>query len=104
MAGKDAYEALWPLARSTGQSVEMSARAPAPERGASASSGTTSSAATRCSTVLEAGLAERFPGSTFVPYTAFGNVHGHDEREVLEGLPDRLREEEVDAVIAGVGA
>ena len=54
--------------------------------------------------LIQAGLAEKFPGSTFVPYTAFGNAHGHDEREMLAALPQRLREEKVDAVVVGVGA
>ena len=54
--------------------------------------------------VLEEELSKRFPGSVFVPYETFGNMHGHDEREVLAALPDILRREELDAVIAGVGA
>ncbi|MBM3344965.1 MAG: hypothetical protein FJY55_00470 [Betaproteobacteria bacterium] len=54
--------------------------------------------------LLQAGLAEKYPGSTFVPYEHFGNVHGHDEREVLAALPDRLREAKLDAVVVGVGA
>ena len=35
--------------------------------------------------------------------THFGNTHGSDEREVLEALPDKLRELGVDAVISGMG-
>ena len=54
--------------------------------------------------LLQAGLAEKYPGSTFVPYEHFGNVHGHDEREVLAALPQRLKEAKLDAVVVGVGA
>jgi hypothetical protein len=54
--------------------------------------------------LVQAGLAEKYPGSSFVPYSVFGNVHGHDEREVLAALPERLRAEKVDAVVVGVGA
>jgi len=54
--------------------------------------------------LLQAGLNKKYPGSSFVPYDYFGNVHGHDEREVLAALPQRLRDSEVDAVIVGVGA
>ena len=54
--------------------------------------------------LLEAGLTRRYPGSTFVSYEYFGNVHGADEREVLAALPERLREAQVDTVIVGVGA
>jgi hypothetical protein len=54
--------------------------------------------------LLQAGLAEKFPGSTFVPYSVFGNAHGHDETDMLATLPDKLRREKVDAVVVGVAA
>jgi hypothetical protein len=54
--------------------------------------------------LIQAGLAENYPGSTFVPHTAFGNVHGHDEHEVLAALPEKLRSQQLDAVVVGVGA
>ena len=54
--------------------------------------------------LLQAGLAEQYPGSTFVPYEEFGDIHGHDEKAVLAALPQRLRDAKVDAVVVGVGA
>jgi len=54
--------------------------------------------------LIQAGLAEKYPGSEFVPYETFGNIHGHNEHEVLAALPQRLRSQRVDAVIVGVGA
>jgi hypothetical protein len=54
--------------------------------------------------LIERGLAERFPGSEFVPYSTFGNIHGHDEAQVIAALPERLRELKLDAVVAGIGA
>jgi hypothetical protein len=102
--GEATYEVVWPLARSTEKGVAMNARF-------------TDNKARRIGFIwdyvfrgdhmfplIQAGLAEKFPGSTFVPYTAFGNAHGHDEREMLAALPQRLREEKVDAVVVGVGA
>jgi hypothetical protein len=53
---------------------------------------------------LEEGLRERFPGVEFVNWRDFGNTHGHDERKIIEGLPDKLKSLGVDAVISGVGA
>ena len=40
----------------------------------------------------------------FVDYEAFGNIHSHDEDEVVAQLPDAFRRERVDAVVVGVGA
>ena len=36
-------------------------------------------------------------------YDTFGSTHGEDEHAILAGLPDRLRELKVDAVISGMG-
>jgi len=49
-------------------------------------------------------LRERWPGVEFVGPEPFGNIHGPDERQVVEDLPRRLREQRVDAAIVGVGA
>ena len=40
----------------------------------------------------------------FVPFAKFGNIHGPKQREILERLPQMLRDEGVDAVITGSGA
>lgn len=96
-------EVHWPLARSTAAAGAMSAR-PA---GGVERVGFVWDYVFRGDemfAVLERELGRRWPGTAFVPHGAFGNIHGHDEREVLAVLADRLREKEVDAVIAGVGA
>lgn len=54
--------------------------------------------------LIQGALAERFPGSQFVPHTVFGNTHGPGEREYLALLPERLRAENLDAVVVGVAA
>jgi hypothetical protein len=103
-ANQSRFDVVWPLARSTETEINLNARFSdnSPKRigfiwdyifkG------------DHMFPLIQAGLAEKYPGSTFVPYTAFGNAHGHDEREVLAALPARLREEKVDAVVVGVGA
>jgi hypothetical protein len=99
----DDYEVLWPLARATAEHVTMSAR----PTGKALRFGFLWDYVFRGDemfTVLERELPARFPGSTFVRHEEFGNIHGHDEREVLAVLGDRLREKEIEAVIAGVGA
>jgi hypothetical protein len=54
--------------------------------------------------VISEELAGRHDGITFVGHEVFGDIHGHAEREVIDELPDRLRREGVDAVVAGIGA
>ena len=54
--------------------------------------------------LLQRELEQRHPGATFVPHTAFGNVHGQDEAAVVAALPGKLQAEGIDAVIVGVGA
>jgi hypothetical protein len=52
--------------------------------------------------MLEAALAQRFPGVKFVGYRTFGSTHGAEEHDVLARLPERMRELGVDAVISGM--
>lgn len=53
--------------------------------------------------LLEEGLKQRFPGVRFISWKEFGNTHGRNEREVLAGLAQRLKELGADAVISGMG-
>ena len=54
--------------------------------------------------LLEEGLQARYPGVRFVSWKTFGNIHGGNEREIVNALPARMRELGVDAVITGVAA
>lgn len=54
--------------------------------------------------LLEQGLKARFADIRFVSWREFGNTHGNNEREVLAGLPAKLKELRVDAVISGMAA
>jgi len=53
--------------------------------------------------VLQDRLTEAYLGVRFVGHAAFGSTFGGNEHAVLESLPRRLRELDVDAVISGVG-
>lgn len=53
--------------------------------------------------VIEKELAKRYPGVKFVGYEVFGSTHGGEEQKVLAALPDKLRQNNCDAVISGVG-
>lgn len=48
-------------------------------------------------------LKERFPGIRLISWKEFGEIHGANEREVLEALPGKLKEFGVHAAITGVG-
>jgi hypothetical protein len=102
MGNESTYDVVWPLARSTGKAVTMNARL---REGKAKRIGFLWDYVFRGDEMfplLQAGLAEKYPGSSFVSYAAFGNIHGHDEREVLAALPGRLRAENLDAVVVGV--
>jgi hypothetical protein len=53
--------------------------------------------------IWERELPKRFPGIEFVSWREFGEIHGANEHKVLEELPAKLKEMEIDAVICGVG-
>lgn len=98
------YEVVWPLAKVSATPIEMHSRFS--DRGAKRI-GFLWDYVFRGETlfpILQEGLAKQFPGSEFVPYDTFGNIHGHDERAVIAALPERLRALKLDAVVAGIGA
>lgn len=48
-------------------------------------------------------LRKRFPGIKFIEYPVIGNIHGPDENEIVQGLPQMLQALGCDAVVVGVG-
>ncbi len=53
--------------------------------------------------VLARELTSRFEGLEILNYDVFGNLHGADEKERVDRLPDDLRSRGVDAVVSGMG-
>jgi hypothetical protein len=51
---------------------------------------------------LEENLKARYPSIKFISWRDFGNTHGRDERQIVAGLPQRMKELGVDAVISGM--
>ena len=49
-------------------------------------------------------LEAEYEGVEFVGFDAFGSTFGGEEHAVIDGLPSRLHELGVDAVISGIGA
>lgn len=54
--------------------------------------------------LLREELTARYPGIRFVNYDVFGNVHGPRQRELLDRVPELLKQHKVDAVISAIGA
>ena len=98
------FEALWPLAKSAAKPLAMSPKLAGGDAKRFGFLWNYVFRGEQMFPLLQAGLAEAYSGSEFVSYSAFGNVHGHDEAEVLAELPRRLREARLDAVVVGVGA
>ena len=100
------YEVVWPLGRRVGQQKGLSRR---PQRLDGRRVGFIWDyifKGDRIFEVVRSQLAERYDDVRFVDYPAFGNIHGTntEERSSVAGLPERIRELDVDAVVVGVGA
>lgn len=98
------YDVVWPLAKSSAEPLVMKSKFD--DRGAKRI-GFLWDYVFRGEIMfplLQDGLAQQFPGSKFVPHSEFGNIHGHNEAEVIRTLPERLRSLELDAVVVGIGA
>jgi hypothetical protein len=99
-----AYEAVWPLGRSTARPVQLSRRLDDPGDKRIGFVWDYVLRGDEMFAIAQQELRRQFPEMTFVDYPAFGNIHGPDERDVMAALPQRLRAEDVDAVVIGVGA
>ena len=52
---------------------------------------------------VRAELQRRYPDLKILPLEEFGLTHGSKEHQVIEELPDRLRDADVDLVVSGLG-
>ncbi len=52
---------------------------------------------------IEKELARRYRDVRFVSYKVFGSTHGGEEAKMLAALPNKLKQNECDAVISGIG-
>ncbi len=104
MPNEPTYDAVWPLAPRERRDLEP------PPRPINLSGKTISFVwnglfkGDRMFEIIKEVFEQRFQDIRFIDWDAFGNIHGANERAVLEGLPDALRERGVDAVIAAVGS
>jgi hypothetical protein len=98
------YDVVWPLGRSTAEQVAITERLPEPDGKRLGFIWDYVFRGDDIFAIAREALAKHHPGLNFVDHAAFGNIHGPDEQAVVGAIPDKLRAEEVDAVIVGVGA
>ena len=53
--------------------------------------------------ILESELSAAYPDIRFVGYSTFGSTHGSEEGRIIADLPKNLAENNVDAIISGMG-
>lgn len=96
------YEAYWPRAARQGQPRPPARRLATLEGKTVAQLWTLGFRGDQLFAALEEGLSKRYAGIRFINWKEFGNIHGPDEREIVAGLPAKLRALGVDAVISGM--
>ncbi len=53
--------------------------------------------------ILERELSAAYPDMKFVGYNTFGSTHGSEEGRIIADLPRTMAENNVDAIISGMG-
>lgn len=103
MGGTNAFDVVWPSGRSTVQGQKLAKRLKSLEGMVVAELWDWVFKGDVMFEALEAELPKRYPGIKFISWREFGEIHGANEKKVLEDLPAKLKEFGVDAVICGVG-
>ena len=101
--GSTEYEVVWPLGKRSVETVHLAKRLGTLEGKTIAELWDWLFNGERIFPFLEQELTKRYPGIKFVTYEVFGSVHSGSETKVIEALPDKFRQNKVDAVICGVG-
>jgi hypothetical protein len=98
------YKVVWPLGRSTIQTVSMKPRI---DGLGGKTIGELSHGGFRdqeIRPILEETLSKQYAGIKFIDQSVFGNIHGIDGAKTVAALPEKLREQGCDAVIVGIGS
>ena len=103
MTEKGVYEVLWPRGEKVVQQVPYAQRLDTLEGKTICELWDWIFRGDEIFPVIEKELTKRYPGVKLVNYEAFGCTHGGDEAEAIAALSDRLKENNCDAVISGLG-
>ena len=97
------YEVLWPRGRKTMGSASLARRLNTLEGKTICEVSNRSFHSNETFPFIEKELTQRCPGIKFVRYENFGKIDGAEEKRVNAELPDALKQNKCDAVIAGNG-
>lgn len=97
------YEVVWPRGRSVAESARPARRLETLEDKTIGFVWNWMFRGEQVFPVIEKELSRRFRRVKFVSYHEFGSTHGYKEADVLDGLAEKLRRNECDAVISGIG-
>ena len=97
------YEVLWPRGRKTMGSASLARRLNTLEGKTICELSNRGFHSDDTFPIIEKELTTRYPGIKFVNYENFGRIDGADEKKVNASLPDTLKQNKCDAVIAGNG-
>lgn len=104
MDNRAQYEVVWPLGRVSAAAITETPRLADLSTATIGFLWTNNFRGDRMFSILQEELSKRHPQMRFVDHATFGNIHGANEHEVIQQLPDLLRANRVDAVVVGVGA
>ncbi|WP_250518405.1 hypothetical protein [Caballeronia sp. ATUFL_M1_KS5A] len=103
MSNEEKYEVVWPSGRWVQTGARLAKRLESLEGKVVAQLWDMVFKGDKMFEVWEEELAKRYPNIKFISWREFGEIHGPNEHKVLEELPAKLKEFNVDAVICGVG-
>ena len=102
-SNKGTYVVVWPRGKRTAESIHLARRLDTLEGKTVAELWDWLFRGNEIFPAIEKELVKRYPGIKFVDYEVFGSIHGGEEREMLDSLRDKLRQNKCDAVISGIG-
>jgi hypothetical protein len=100
---KKMYEVVYPLGRMTQHAKSDIARLEGLDRMTIAELSNHKYQSEFTFKALEKILRKRYPNVKLIPHEVFGHIYGPQETEVINALPGKLKELEVDGVISGNG-
>jgi hypothetical protein len=100
---EETYSALWPRGEKTVASAPLAPRLDTLEGKTVAFLWDNLFRGDEIFPILESELSAAYPDMKFVGYTTFGSTHGAEEGQILADLPTTLAENNVDAIISGMG-
>jgi hypothetical protein len=101
--GEKMYEVVWPRGKRATRDVHLAKRLDKLEGKTIGSLWNFAFRGDEIFPIINKELERRYPKTKFVSYEMFGSTHGGDEAQTIAALPEKLRQNKVDAIISGIG-